>query len=1420
MAIELAAAAAAKAIIAAGAKTALVELRTQISRSGAAYADIAANMGAEPELDEALRLLGGTAENMPTAMWDRLKGLISQRPPIFGDPEARLFIADNRVITLAKSATRKTLLHDDIFDECAAAREIHIELFDGDGVYGEGILEDAVRFCVLSLLARLTPGDRLIVDVLSDVREEIREDLRRFEGKLEALAGDRAAVDVAVLDQALDAEVFTLRRKRLIHGTALIESADTLGQRLEAGLALASERSRGEAYREMAIVAARAEQAEKAEGWIDKAKAFGIDTTLEHARLALLENDFDNALRLLRDRDDPAARSLLLDAIQRRDGEAAAIEYFEKHLQLLDLTGHAAQVMSSRYARAGRYPEAEALLASVSAKQIEENPLLLFGRARFAIAGALPADMQGRLIESDGWIPHPKDLRDDDEGQRRFAIAKQALEELQGVLGELDAPDFVSLVDINLLFLSLHMGDEEAREQGRRAVLERLADPAQAIELAPIVSIHKLDFDWSGLRAKLAEAEQLGGFDDTQLNAAFALVMQDRAPQPILAFVQTHRDRLKEYQRNDTVVAIEVEALSKTGDVAGAKALLESERATLDANVISFLENMIAEAEGADSIAVHLAQFETSDATHDLQTLVETLGHKRDERLGDYLVQLWERRHRIEDARNACDAYVFSGQDEKAEAFLETLGELPRQDLHLRSHLAWGRFRQGRLAEAVTETRALIDAGVNDGNMRRLTVMLAVETGRWSELEPFVQRELAAAEDRTATDLMGSARIALALDSPTTMPLVRAAIAKAGDDPALHAEAYSIAASSGHDREGEAGAWLRRAIDGSSEENGPMFSKDFDEVIEMVKSSREDAERVGDMITNAQLPVFIAMNQMRGAQSALLLRQSPANAEETDTRRKHVVPLYAGNRASAVTVDPKSVAFDPLAILVLDHLGLLERCLDAFDDVILPAGTLHSFFEDSSKSGPSQPSRIAQARALKERAASGLLTAETLPDADSAETDAVGDEFARLFAAAQARGGYVVDTAPLHPPGSLKTVVDPSPYAERLVSPAGLVASLRKAARLSEAKAKAAAKSISGSGSAWPDEPDPVAGRPMFLTGLAVQYLSDAGLFSILRAYAGSLVILPQVVEFAEREIASGEASATVRGGIEKIREVLASSIASGKARVGPWRPRRDEMEEANTDRNIGPVFSMLRDSGGAEAFVCDDRAMNKYLKYTDTRGFELPFLTTADILVLLHRRSVLDDNELAAAREALRLAGAGLMPLDPQDVERAVLQSDWSIGPGAELRAMRDSVHLPIARKFIQLPQERAWFKSVAMALAFAARRAWQEIEDLEHARAAANYLVSIFPDPLGASGADESPDRALWVQDVSRNAIWAITTLFNLLGDRGKAYREWVDKEIMPEAERRDPGVTDAIARTLFASFNTPLSQLELEEASDGED
>ncbi|MEA3012566.1 MAG: hypothetical protein QOD42_1111 [Sphingomonadales bacterium] len=1414
MALDPFSAAAGKAAVGAVARPALGQLRIQIARRGAEFADLSQLSGADKELDEALAVLHGEAESLPNTILLRLKGMVSQRPAAFADADARHFIGDDRVIALVKSGARKTIANSDIPDERAGARAIHAELFGDDGVFGERLLEDAIAFSVVTLLAHLAPADRLVIEIFQENHAELLHELHQISDQISGLKRDDPReppnVDPLVLDAAVAGEVRRLRRQRFVYGKDLVTRAEVLGQRLENGLGLATPAGKATAFREIAVVFSRAERPDEAEAWIERAAALGADVDLERARVALAKGQTDDAMRLLRDRSDVVGRSLLIDTIQRRDGEAAALAFFEGNFTAADLTGHALQAMAVRLANAGRDGEAEALLAQASAAQIDENPVLLYIRARMQIGGALPADVAERFAKSDGMIPHPTDLRDDEAGNRRLAAARVDLWELQRALADLDAPDLAALVDINLLFLNLSIGDAAERERGREALATRLGDPDQAIELAPLASIYGIEIDWSMVRARLDQAEQLGGYDDTQLRAAFALVMKGDSPNEIATFIQKYRGRLREHQGEETVTALEVEALAKIGDAAGAKAVLAEGRDALSNETASFLDATIAEAEGADSIGVRLAQYESSGSSHDLQILVGVLGRAGDERLGDYLIRLWESRHQVEDARRACDALISAGRDLRAEAFLEALGDLAREDPHLRTHLAWSRQRQGRLLEAADELNSLGQAGVDDINTRQLTIILAVETGRWAELEPFVQKELAAQEQRSAAELMSAAGIAHALDSSTTMPLVRAAVAKAPDDPVLNLNAYTLAVGAGNDRTAEANAWLARAIAGSGEE-GPVFAKDYDDVVAMVKESRAQSDRVSDLVTSAQVPLFLALQGMRGTQSALVLRQLPEAAEEIDSRRKVVMPLYAGNRLPSGPSDPKSIAFDPMALLVLDYLGLLRRTLAAFDDVVLPAGTLHSFFEDRGKSGPSQPSRIIQAREIKDRAASGMLTVETLAAPDPEHAAAVGDEFARLYGAAVARDGYVVDTAPLHPPGELKQIVDPARFADRLLSPVGLVRALHAAGILSQSRAKSATALVAGSGEPWGAEPEPVAGKPMFLTNLAVQYLSDAGLLPILKAHAGSLVVLPEVTGFADQEIAGGKASAEIRQGIERVREALADAITEGRARIGPTRLGRDatdgDEEEKQLRRNMGPVMSALRDSGGVEAMVCDDRAMNKYLQFTDRTGREVPLLTTTDVLAILHAKGALTEPELAAARESLRLGGVGLMPLDPEELVQAAKDSNWAVGPNAELRAIRDSIHLPLARRVIQLPQERPWFKSISIDLGFAIRRVWQEIEDISLAERAATYLLDLIPDPEIWSADDESPDRAFWVQDVSRHTLWAIASIFDLPEDRTKAYQTWFEGQVRPNAERRDPGAIDAVARTLFSFLNTPL-------------
>ena len=382
-----------------------------------------------------------------------------------------------------------------------------------------------------------------------------------------------------------------------------------------------------------------------------------------------------------------------------------------------------------------------------------------------------------------------------------------------------------------------------------------------------------------------------------------------------------------------------------------------------------------------------------------------------------------------------------------------------------------------------------------------------------------------------------------------------------------------------------------------------------------------------------------------------------------------------------------------------------------------------------------------------------------------------------------------------------------------MLSPSGLVDALRRLGELNAAAFAEAAAAIAGGGPAWPDEPEPEPGRPMFLTSLAVRYLDDAGLLRKLSAFSRALVVLPDVPAFADGEIAAGETGARVRAGIERIRVLLARRHADRALRVGPFSPprassrRREGAPDGDPAHDTHPIVNMMRDGGGVEAFVCDDRAINKHPEFTDAKGATARLLTTPDVLAMMNRAGRLSDDELAAAVEKLCVGAAALVPLRVEGVVEAAAASDWRYGPGAELRAIRDAVHLPLAAGVVQFPEERPWFRVAAMTIAFAARQMWERIEDPRLAERAASYLLDMVPDAALWAAGDESPDRDLWVQDTSRRVVWAVTSHFNVEPERVEAYRRWIDGFVAPRAERRDPGVMDAVGRTLFAFLSQPL-------------
>lgn len=1430
----------AKAGVSASVKPTLRFVRTQWARRAAAYADLSTLGSADKEMDEALAVLKGQSDKLPQTIWARLKGLFSDRPASFSIENASHFISDDRVIELVKSATRKTFADEDIYTECQAARARYAELYDdaelyeGSAPFGERLLEDAVAFTFATLVAYLTPGDRILLETLtsqiSDAKIELLQNMsagfaeissKVAEISQKGLASDstdiRSQVDAVAVDNAVLWETKRFKRRRFIQDDKLIDDSRSFANRLQKGLSFGTPMIRAEAFKELAIIFARDELIDEANAALGSATSIcDIDVTPERARLLMLQKDFDSALTLLRGRVDPASISMFIQAVCLRDGGEEAIAYYIEHHNANELTGHALHWLSMQMSGLERYTEAKDLLHRATPDQIDENPLILFERGRLCMALAMAPDVAARFLKTHGLIPRPDDYRNDQTGQQLLSEAISNFRDLLEAAADLDANDLQAILDQQILGLRLSLQDATERQSAEADLKVRLSDPNEAIDIAPLALLYKVDFDWSGLKAQLDHAERFGGLDTRQLRTAFALAMRSNSPAKVAEFVERHETGLNAFMRNEEVTGIRIEALAKSDRVDEALELLEQIQPSIEPDFFAFLKTTIDEHQGVNSVSARLAHFEQSDKTHDLEILISSLSEKMDSRLGHYLTLVWQRKHQLEDAAKACDAFMLHSQTGALDEFLGTLADHITQHHHLGIHEAWKFQRQGELSKALAVLDRLKAEGADNHNIRQLRVSILLELGRWSELEPFLQSELSAKESRSPRTLMSAAQLATALESPSALPLVRASLDKEDQSPQLFLAAYYAALNMGAERNAEVNCWLKAAIDGS-EKDGPVWTKDIDDAVELMRESQERSEKLNTMIMAAELPLSLAAKPLNVTLSAIYLGQAWENRQNTDPRKHNLIPAYAGNRLFWDLPDDPVISFDVTSLLTLQSIGILDKTLSAFSKVVLPAGTMSQIFQDYSEARHTQPSRVQQAQEIKRLIASKILTVEKCDRPSEEMENEVGAEFARLYQAAAKTDSYVIDTVPLRPPDKLKETIDPSRFADRLMSPKGLIAKLNDNGDLSDIVANQALAAIFGSGEEWPGEPSLASGKPLYLSMTASHYLADAEILPRLKSVFGQLVILPDVEDLANREIADSTRAAVVRDQVEQLRASVATAIEKGTIRIGKLTSEATtESEDEDTRREIGPLFNALQDISGADIFVCDDRALNKNGIFADKTGTSVNTAISLDVLRHLEAKGAITNSEFQAAIEKLYESGFTLVPVDYQELIKAACASNWNVGPNATLRQIRNSIHLPLVRGLIKLPEERHWFRSSVLSIAIAIRHVWTEIVDVDHAMRAATYLYDMIPDVRAWSAKENSTDKDVWAQEVTRSSVYMFGSAFMLPESHVEKYQNWFDNYVGPKESKRDPGVMNAVAKALFETLSKPvkLSDLEADE------
>src|ERR1700752_1779328 len=109
---------------------------------------------------------------------------------------------------------------------------------------------------------------------------------------------------------------------------------------------------------------------------------------------------------------------------------------------------------------------------------------------------------------------------------------------------------------------------------------------------------------------------------------------------------------------------------------------------------------------------------------------------------------------------------------------------------------------------------------------------------------------------------------------------------------------------------------------------------------------------------------------------------------------------------------------------------------------------------------------------------------------------------------------------------------------------------------------------------------------------------------------------------------------------IETIRRSLSEGIKSKRIRA----LRSSETEGARSSGVI-PTFGVLGINEAVDAFVVDDRSINRHL-YMTAHGRQTPILTTLDLLDDLASKRIISQDVLFVRRTYLRQAGFQLVPL------------------------------------------------------------------------------------------------------------------------------------------------------------------------------
>jgi hypothetical protein len=1140
----------------------------------------------------------------------------------------------------------------------------------------------------------------------------------------------------------------------------------------------------------------RASRSASARGFVERGKSLlslaqglsGPDSEIPaRARIAEAEGDASGAIGILRDQNDADSRSTLLSVLLRSRGPAEALQWLrDERLDVSDLTANGIHTFCLCHLQQMDIEGVRVALDKLTPSQLNNAPYFLFLRAAANLASVLPVPehdlpLAGLLLD----VTRARVVLSDVDAASRLDSALSDLRSFLPLATALELREAKQLAEGYISWCELLHPNRKAA--GLARLREEMKDPKTALARLQFAFAYDPDFKPDDVRNYLQRREQLGGLDESDLRAMLVLLLHGDDPGAVAKFIAEHRLKIVPSFPAAGIASIEIQALAKAGEATSARQLLEQHKAAFGTEALAGLESEVAKAEGADPVEEDLRHYQGTGTVEALRSLLASVGRKGDHRaVATYSEELYKRTNDPQDITRAAQAVRNLGDGNELLRIMDSHPFIAERDAGLARSYGWQLFQYGRFKDA-NDVAVSLRKRTPPVRDLHLEIAVAIESGEWESLAAPLCAYLEDVSKHSALELIRAAHVAQASGQGPMMDLLKAAVGKDEPDANVWLGAYTLTIEEGlEDDMPESHQWFQRAL-APSGSDGPIQRFELKELLHQQQAWNARTRSIADSIVRGEVPLIFAAAGLRTTVIDVLLRNLVRNSSIVDPRKRVALPLFSGSRRPEPCGQFNCLALDISALLVMGWLGILPMVFDAFPKIVLPAKIITELFEGRRRIQHVQKSRIKRAVDLEQIIARGRLKLIRPDDATPDElSKEVGKELGGFIRAAEAGNGIVLRPAPVHRPGLDQINANVSAHTQSLADMQSLLSVLVDCGAIDQTTEETAQRYFDLQDKRWPASARPDPDRPLFVDGLALIYLQDAGLLETVLKVFKDVRVEADVQDEALVIIDHDRHVTDVLGRIDAIRNVIREANANGKVVFGPRRAERDEVDD-----DLSPsTLHLLTNLSGADAVVCDDRALNKEAFAQDTTGKRVRAFTTLDIIEELKQRSLITEAERRSLRHRLRVGGAVLMPVDAGEIARGALRSKAM--KSAEFKAIEESVDLARLAEVPSLPREVPWFASLNMAAKAAIFEIWKTESDRQRAAAVSDMAFELVPYPedwVACWGGNPPPE---WVDAVRSISVASLAVPIELGNEElVAAYNDWVEGRILEPMRATEPEI-----------------------------